>query len=245
MTLPEGKWRLLQLPEEIDERKRGKGGLTMMSTWAGFQSAWHIVPMMSDLDKEGKFMLPDVKEGEPPFLREVQSDYELYPAVTGKLMCLLLPFEFRPGVMLESLGLFRPSRLSVLGVGSELYFHQLFSLGFIFLFMGLAANEQLILNLTSPDFTSAEFSAANGAPATWSWDVWVEGWLIGSTVGTRQRKFDLRASGSTTLGSTIIFVVYLSFLRVFNSRRSRAIMETSLASGGDYAIEVHSHAWPA
>ena len=51
--------------------------------------------------------------------------------------------------------------------------------------MGLISFSELIANLTADNFTSAEFAAAQGERATWGTQAWAEGWLIGTTVGTR------------------------------------------------------------
>ena len=57
------KWRRLQ-PAELDPYERGDGRVSMMSNLTGFKHCWHVVPMLSDLDREGAFELPDVKTGQ-------------------------------------------------------------------------------------------------------------------------------------------------------------------------------------
>ena len=97
----------------------------------------------------------------------------------------------------------------------------MFMLSFVFLLMGLVSYPELIANLMSnesSDFSSVEFAAAMG-DGKWPWPALLEGSLIASTVGSRSLPFDLRAAGTTTVGTTICFALFLLFLRVFNFLR--------------------------
>ena len=58
------------------------------------------------------------------------------------------------------LSLSRPSAFAQLGIGVELYFHQLFSLGIVFLLMGLINLSNLLTNLSYWTGDTARQSAA-------------------------------------------------------------------------------------
>ena len=208
-------WRRLR-PTELDAGERGGGRISMMNNRLGLVHAWHVVPLRKELETEEALALPDVER--------------------GKLMHLVLPFAMwsRHG---SNISFTRPSRFGVLGIGFELYSHQLYTLAWVFLLMGLISFSELIANLTAGEFTSAEFAAATGDRANWGTSAWVEGWLIGTTVGTRAQPFDLKASGHTTLATTLFFLAYLVFLRFLNIGRARALFRARVESG-DYTVEV-------
>jgi hypothetical protein len=133
-----GLWRRLR-PSELDNRAGGR--ISMMSNRLGLKHTWHVVPLPEDLEAEGPLTLPDVKQ--------------------GRLMHLVLPYAMwsEHG---SNISFTRPSRFAPLGVGFELYSHQLFTLSLVFLLMGLVSLNELIANFTDPEFTSHEFENAHG-----------------------------------------------------------------------------------
>ena len=133
-----GLWRRLR-PSELDNRAGGR--ISMMSNRLGLKHTWHVVPLPEDLEAEGPLPLPDVKQ--------------------GRLMHLVLPYAMwsEHG---SNISFTRPSRFAPLGVGFELYSHQLFTLSLVFLLMGFVSLNELIANFTDPEFTSHEFENAHG-----------------------------------------------------------------------------------
>ena len=107
MTRDSRRWRRLR-PSELDAGERGGGRISMMNNRLGLMHAWHVVPLRKELETEEALVLPDVEQ--------------------GKLMHLVLPFAMwsRHG---SNIAFTRPSRFGVLGIGFELYSHQLYTLG--------------------------------------------------------------------------------------------------------------------
>ena len=128
----------------------------------------------------------------------------------------------------------RPSEFHELGIGIELDLHQLLSLAIVFLFMGLVTLGSLFGNVS-------QYFEARGAAGESSASSLIQalrnGLIIGTTLGSRTEPFDLSSAGQAEAGATVVFIIYLLWLRIFNVRRAKATQEACITAA-DWTVEV-------
>ena len=123
-----------------------------------------------------------------------------------------------------------------IGIGAELYFMQLISIGWAFLLMGLISLGSM-LNNYFVFFKLHSTASGSWEPNVTAVDVILQGLTIGANTGQRGTPFNLLQVGCSELVTTLVFLLYLIWLKQFNAERELALKKSSL-SAADYTIQV-------
>ena len=123
-----------------------------------------------------------------------------------------------------------------IGIGAELYFMQLITLGWVFLLMGLVSLGSM-LNNYFVYFKLHSTALGSWEPNVTAVDVILQGLTIGANTGQRGTPFNLLQVGCSELVTTLVFLLYLIWLKQFNAERELALKKSAL-SAADYTIQV-------
>ncbi|KOO33359.1 hypothetical protein Ctob_008869, partial [Chrysochromulina tobinii] len=122
-----------------------------------------------------------------------------------------------------------------IGIGAELYFMQLITLGWVFLLMGLVSLGSM-LNNYFVYFKLHSTALGSWEPNVTAVDVILQGLTIGANTGQRGTPFNLLQVGCSELVTTLVFLLYLIWLKQFNAERELALKKSAL-SAADYTIQ--------